>query len=450
MKKSRTILASTLAAATLASLTGAVHPAAAVGKFAYTAGVQVQNLTATAASGVISFYNADGTSACGPSFTVPASGSFTMFPLDTCVPAGFNGSAVVSSDQQVAAIVNVLGNNGVAAAAYDGIQTGATTVQVPLLMKGNFGFDTWLRVQNVGSAATDITMNYTDGTAATVKNVAAGAAATFDQSAEPHSVTVFGGSATASQPVAVTAIEENAKTLFAYDGFTAGSTNPVIPLVNANNFGFISGLGVKNSGSAATNVTISYTPSGPGLGTACTETQNIPAGGTATFALGAFTLGVAAGTTTNCARGATFVGAAQVTANSASQPLTVIVNQLNNTTGAGEAYSAFDPTAATSSVVAPLIMDRNFNYFTGMSIMNVGTGPTSITCSFSGSGVTQSTASVAAGAAFTVLQVNAIGNGYVGSATCNAGAGGKIVGIVNELNSTDAGDRFLVYEMVSK
>lgn len=443
MNKTR-VLVSALAAAGLMAGVGA-RPASAT-LFNYTAGIQVQNLSATTASIVISFVNQDGTQAGTTNDTVPANGSKAYFPLQG-VSAGFNGSAVVSSDQQVAAVVNVLGNNGAAGASYIGFAAGANTLQIPLLMKDNFGFNTWFNVQNVGNAATNITVNYTDGTSATRNNVQPNASATFDQSLETHSQTVFAATVSASggQPVVATVIEENPSTMFAYNSFTAGSTNPAMPLINANNFGYITGVQIKNAGNQATNVTVSYTPSGAGA--ACTETQTIAAGQSANYALGVFTLGVPPGATTTCALGSTFVGSAQVTANSANQPLTVIVNQLNNTAGTGEAYGGFDPATATSTVVMPLIMDRNFGFFTGFSVMNVGGAATTVNCTFSNSAVTQN-GNINPGQALTLLQLNAIGNGYVGSATCTASAGGKIVGIVNELNNAP-GDQFLVYESIN-
>jgi len=77
--------------------------------------------------------------------------------------------------------------------------------------------------------------------------------------------------------------------MFAYTGFMAGSPNPVMPLVNANNNGYVTGIQIQNIGTQPTDVTLSYTPSA--AGSACTETQTIPAGQSKTFALAAFANG---------------------------------------------------------------------------------------------------------------------------------------------------------------
>jgi hypothetical protein len=441
MKASKLITIATVAASII-GISNA-QPASAL-QFSYTSGIQVQNLSAAQASVIITFYNADGstTGNGGISDTIVASGSKTFFPFtNTQVQAGFNGSAVVSSDQQVAAVVNVLGSGPAnSAASYIGFQQGATSLLIPLLMKGNSGFNTWFKLQNTGSATANATITYSDGTS-TNATIAPGAAATFDQSQEAHNASVFAASITSNQPVAATIMQEDPKTLFAYNAFTAGTTNPVLPLVNANNSGYITGIQIQNGGNASTNVTVSYTPSA--AGTACTETQTIGAGQSATFALNAFATTVAG---EDCANAA-FVGSAQVTANSGGQPLVAVVNQLLPNVN-GEAYGSFDSSAATATVVMPLIMDRNSGFYTGFNVVNVGGAATTVNCVFTGGTSYTVNANLNPGQGTTALQNNQISDGYVGSGTCTAGAGGKIVAVVNELGPS-GGDYLLVYEGIT-
>jgi hypothetical protein len=213
-----------------------------------------------------------------------------------------------------------------------------------------------------------------------------------------------------------------------------------MPLVNANNSGYFTGIQIQNMGPSSTNVTVSYTP---GLaGSPCLETQTIPSGDSRTFALTAFSASGVCGDQR-------FIGAAEVTANSANADLVAIVNQLNTGANKGAAYEGFDPTSATDTVVMPLIMDRNGGYYTGFSVANVGTSSTSVSCTFSGTSHTES-ATLAPGEAMTPIQGDQIANGYVGSATCTAGSGGQIVGVVNELNPNLSGDAFLVYDAFNK
>lgn len=435
MKRLHLVIAIALLAALAIPLTASAQT------ITYNTGFQVQNLDASNSATIqITFYNQDGTVAATVDDTVPAGESNTYFPLDA-VSDGFNGSVVISSDRDVRAITNILGNGLDYGASYGGFTTGATTVNVPLLMKANSGYNTWFNVQNTGSAATTVSVTYSDSVTASCSNLQPGAACTLDQSAEAHASGWVGSAVvTAGEPIVVTVMEVGPTTLFAYGGFASGSTDVAMPLINANNAGYVTGVQIMNLGSSSTSVTVSYTPST--AGTACSETKTIAAGESETFALQAFATTVSG---ENCANGAKFVGSANISANSTNQDLVAIVNQLNTGANKGAAYEGFDPTGATNSVVMPLIMDRNSNYFTGFSVLNVGSAQTTVNCTFASSTHTESD-TLDPGEAMTVLQNNVIADGYVGSATCTAGSGGQVVAIVNELNTVVTGDAFLVYD----
>lgn len=439
-----------LAIAAAAVLSGTVAvaqlPASAL-QFQYSSCIQIQNLSGATAVTNVAFYNADGTSGGTTAKNIDPNKSVTLCPLSD-VTSNFNGSAIISSDQQVAAVVNVSGNSQFSNASYIGFAQGATNLEIPLLMKDNYGYNTWFKVQNVGSGPANISVTYSDGQTASQNGIAAGAAALFNQADETHSAAVFAATVSSSQPLVATVIEESTTTMLAYNAFTSNSTstNPVLPLINANNYGFITGVQIKNGGGSPTTVTLSYTPSQAGA--ACSETQTIGAGQSATFALNTFTFATPAGVTTDCAKGATFIGSARVTANSANSPLTAIVNQTNGGSNQGEAYGAFSSASATNVVVMPLIMDKNYGWSTGLAVMNVGSADTTVNCTFTDNGRTLS-ATLVPGAALTDQQVGKMGDGYVGAATCTAGAGGKIVGVVNEVNE-EGGDKFMVYEAITK
>jgi hypothetical protein len=404
--------------------------------------IQVQNLSSAEASIVIAYYEQGNTTpVASPSDTIAANSSNTYCPL-SAVSSGFNGSVVISSNQEVAAIANVTGGSWSAHnASYGGFSGGATNVSVPLLMKGNYGFNTWFNVQNVGSSTATVYVTYSDGTNNSA-SIAPNLSHTFDQASETHSQTVFAAAVTSTVPIVVTAMEVGPTMLFGYNGFVQASPDPVMPLVMANNYGYTTGIQIQNAGSASTSVTISYTPSD--AGTACTQTQTIAPGASETFALLAWD-SADADSDNDCVNGETFIGSAQVTTNSTSQDLVGIVNQHQFSGNKGAAYGTFDPDAATSTVVMPLIMDRNYGYFTGFNIMNVGSSATSVSCTFSGSSVTIPSTSLDPGEALTHVQYNQIADGYTGSATCTATGGDeKIVGVVNELSSAGSNDTFLV------
>ncbi len=428
MKAARVLIAVALLAVVALPMQGASAQATT-----YSSCVQLVNLDAVnAATVVLTFYDQSGTSTpySDPN-PIPAGQSRTYCPLPG-ISNGFNGSAVVSSNTQLAAITNVYTSGG-NYASYTGFQAGGTEALVPLLMKNNYGYSTWFNVQNTGTVSTTLTVTYSDGIVATYANLPAGTAHTFDQSTEAHA-NGWVGSATVTTsngtPIAVSAIE-NGPTLFSYNGFGAGSTAPVMPLVQANNFGYFTGISLFNNGTVTTTATIVYTPSTAGSVT--TETHDIAPGQIGLYALSVF------GTNT-------FVGSGKVTENTADQPLTAVVNQLNTAAVKGGSYGAFDPSAATATVVFPLIMDRNYGFFTGFNVQNVGTQSTTVTCAFTNSTRTVS-ATLAPGEALNDVQLNQLSSGYVGAATCTASGGDqKIVGVANELNLGSAVDSLLVYE----
>ncbi len=455
-----------------------------------TAGVQVQNLDVAAATVNIRAVDKNGTTVngngAGFNDTIPANGSKTYFPLDSIgLTSGFDGSLVVSSSKPVAAIANVLAKSSTGVntgASYGGVSNAASSLTLPLIMKNNGAntFDTMFNVQNTGTTAAQVTVTYkpTDANSGNsgctqTATIPPNAAATFNQGTDTNYTGCAGlgnrfvGSATvtSSGALVAAALESSKLTLFAYTGFAAGATNPVFPLINANNNGNQTGVQVANLGASDTNVTISYTPGT--AGTACTETRTIAAGSSSTFALEAF-VNSNLGAGENCADGARFVGSASVTTNSANMPLVAIVNQLNNSKSLGAAYGSFDTAAATANVSLPLITDNNGKYqgFTGFAIANVGTAATDITCTYATvaghTPAVSSATNVAPGSALVVNNNTLLrkdnSTAYVGSANCVASAAGaKIVGVVNQsvnlsqaADNTFAGDKLLVYEGFNK
>jgi hypothetical protein len=447
-------------------------------------GIQIQNLSTNQANISISFLQEKATSeTLSVSYEINPSAQLTLASLTAVegLPGGFQGSAVISSDQKIAAIVNIVGTN-FGGEAYVGVEGGANELALPFLNKAFFKQNTFFNVQNVGDAATNVAVTYrgrvgNDGPVQTFSdsyaNLQPGASVRFDQAAAFLSNTSsslpdgFNGSATISCPssdcaAVVTLIGE--KIAQVYNGFTAGATNPVFPLINVQpRFNTITGISLQNFGDTTTNVTVSYTPSQAGV--ACTETRTIEPKEIGYFAIGAFDSGhpFYDSNATNCVTvgGSTtpsFVGSASVTTNSANQPLVGIVNQ--NTASYAGTYTSFNPTQGTRTVVFPLIQDRWYSYFTGFSIVNVGDVATGITCTFSGNSVTQSPSEdLEPGEVWTIQQKDVMPANpansretYNGSGTCTATAtNGKLVGIANQLGPSDQGggvtrDNFNVYE----
>jgi hypothetical protein len=453
----------------------AVQPAKAAAPTSYQSGFQIRNLSATTATVAIDFYQSDGTMVLTLSDTVAGNTTNSYFPLTDSVlpgtgepPNGFQGAIVISSDQPVASISNLVGNGStgspISYASYSAFSAGSPDVYLPLLMKGNYGYNTFLSVQNTGSAATNVTVTYSDGTTNSITNLKPGAAIKLDQSLETHSAAVFSAHLTSSgsTPIVAVVIEVGPTTLFAYGGFGGGSANLIMPLVNENNYGYFTGIQIQNLGAAATDVTVSYTAGGGMPGTACQETRTVAAGKSVTFAQNVFTPSTDPTTliSENCNAGETFVGSGMVTANTGGAPLVAVVNQLFSAGNKGAAYDAFAPSQGQQKVVFPLIMDRNYGYFTSWSIANVGSTPitsTDLVCTVTGKDKVGTTvtktfspsANLAPGANWTLNHVNQLGDGFVGGATCLGPTGAQLVGTVNQLLASGSIDSFLVYEGIS-
>ncbi len=418
-----------------------------VNALTYSSGFQVQNLSATTANIQIKYIDQAGTVVNSPTDTIPANSSKTYYPIDA--PSGFNGSVIIESDQQVVAIVNTVGD-GIYFASTTGFSSGASSINLPLLMKGNSGFDTWYNVQNTGTASTDVTATYSNGTTEGPFTILPGASKTFDQATNAALPSPFVGSAvvtsTGSQPIVATVMQVgtgSTKALLGYNSFGAGSQTITAPLVMAKNSGFFSGIQVMNVGSAPTDVTITY-----GANTA---------GSLAPTADTCLALAVGQSCTKLQLNGqwaSTYVGGATIT-NSASQNLVAIVNQLS-LVGQGTAYEGFDPTAAGTSVVAPLVMAHNSGFFTGIQVQNVGTGNCDIAVTYgpnlagSFTPTNESFPGLTPSSSNTFLQTGASWpSTYVGSATITGtGATCKLASIVNEL-AFGPGDEFMTYQALA-
>jgi len=410
----------------------------------------------------ITFYAQDGTDYAFPGITIAANDSVTYGNLDPTinpggvgVPEGFTGSAVIQSDQPVVAIVNTMGTSGTNITAFgassDSFSAGSDTIQLPLILKNVYGYSTWFNVQNASSSDVDVTITFNIGGTEVTEGpvtIGPGLSHTFDQTANTSLPDGAGAAeVSATGPVVATAVEVGPTTLFAYNGFTAGATNPMMPLVQENNYGYVTGIQIMNLGTEASTVEVSYTAN-TGMGDDFVEEKAIEPGASATFQMdynGQPYLD-----------GAFFIGSAQVTGNSASVPLVAVVNQLNAGDNKGAAYGGFDPNGASDTVNLPLIMDRVYGYFTGFSIVNAGASSTDVSLSCTGTegaayAASLGTVTLDPGGAFAPTQYNQIANLYVGSCTATASGGDTmILGIVNELGLGASGDAFLVYEGFNK
>jgi len=430
----------------------AVPSAGAQQGVVWTVGVQIQNLGSAAAQVTLTFYDSvTGNSAGSTQANIAAGGSTTFFPIPV-VSNGFKGSAVVSSDQPVAAIMNLLGNGGTYGGSATGLSAGSQSVGLPLILRGNSGIDTWFNVQNAGSTDANITITYKPGSSGTATTetatIKAGAAKTFDQSTNAALGVKFIGSATvtSNQPVVavVNQVGKNApnKTLLTYTGFASGSATAALPLVMANNSNIFTGISLQNVGNAQAQVTVTYSANTvAGMATPTPDVVTLAAGA-------AGVLIQSGGKWTG-----RYVGAATVTS---AQPVVAIVNQLSP--GQGTAYEGFNPASLTTKISAPLLMANNgaAKIFTAVQIQNVGSTSTTVTVDYSPNTAgafnpANDVRTIAPGASVTIFQAGGAwgANRYVGGATITSTGGNNIAAIINQAVATPNGDNQFTYDGIN-
>lgn len=414
----------------------------------WTTGFRVQNLGTATANVNVQLYNPDGSSAGTINDTINASDGKTYFPVPN-VPAGFQGSAVISADQQIAAILNISGNNFAYNESALGISQPSNTVRLPLIMRNNAGFSTWFAVQNAGTAPASVTVQFSANPGAgnnfttSAQTIAPGASAIFDQATQSQLGNLFVGSAivTGNQPLAVVVNQTgtgNLRQLLAYSGFASGSSNVILPLVQQANAGFNTGISVQNSGTTTATVTVTYGPNlVPGGSPLANDTATLDPGRSAVFLKSG---------------AARYVGSATVTTG-AGQEVVVVVNQFSSRSGT--AYEGINNASATDKVSLPLLMARNGGFDTGVQCRHLGSGNVTITLTYTPNTVPGSTfnpppasQSVAAGTPFNVQQ-GLFPDRYVGSGIVTTNPPTPVVCIVNQLNNTATDDRFLTYNGVN-
>ncbi len=391
MKKSKFMLVS-LTVLLVVALTVVPTFAAATTKSLSTT-FAVQNLSTTATATVHVDYRLDKASGGGAWTASAANTDFTIAPgaaaniaqyLDTTLPSG-RGSATVSSDQPIAAVVNQLARNQVATSgSYTGFDSGAASVFAPLVFKGLStsagAINSTLTVMNTGSASTDFNIVYISGSTftpvytATVTGLAAGVSYYADQSDETNLPASFFGSAvvnatTAGGTVAVVGNQfTGPNALLTYNGFksTEGYTSWAVPFYAcrlAN--GFSAPITIQNVGGAiaANAIQIAFKPDPSltgSLATPFTLSNSAPVPANASFIENLRT-------DTNCPAGS--FGAAIVTAPS---NVVVVVNQLQVGSDQALSYNGAPTNSTNKTALSPVVFSRLTNgYSTAITVQNL-------------------------------------------------------------------------------
>jgi hypothetical protein len=386
MKTKSTVLALVTIAALMV---GGVVLAQGIPGSGWWSGEQVQNVGTTTANLVVTAYSQTGGSTFQTTTSLAAGAAANFSPTSfTGMPAGFIGSAIVSSDQPIKAIVNVTnlssGGFGVpggkAAAQYQGTESTATSLYFPLAKNNRFGKTTAFYIQNAGTAAATVqvtfrmddgnTYNFTTPSVPASRMVLVSPADAGVPTSNTNRANIGSMQATSGQPLAGTVMEYTvgeavATVLQGTRGFTTNDfdNKAYAPVVKNNRFGRFTGIQVQNVSGGSINVTISYkgTSSNCSALTATDTFNGLANNASKTFV----NLTGQSNFQNNCTGSATI---------SATGDFVAIVNEANMTGSptAGITYSAIPDSLATTKVSAPLFKDRRFGFSSGLQIQNVG------------------------------------------------------------------------------
>ena len=234
----------------------------------------LQNTGDTTANVSIQFYDQRTGAAVGTlvTGTIPL-GSSKTFVLSSIsgLPSGnanglFSAKVTSTNGMMLAGVANIW----TAAvhgefAEYSAFIQGDTSIYVPALYKAYYDFVSSLTIQNLGTASTNVTITYSNGTVDSA-TIAANQAIELYQPNNPslpsgNANGVFSAKVTSSgEPiVALVNIEDKNKgSLASYNGLV-GPTNTVLcPVVLKDYYYWFSAETVQNVGTAPTNITITY------------------------------------------------------------------------------------------------------------------------------------------------------------------------------------------------
>ena len=441
----------------------------------------VQNLSTTATATVhvdYRFAKNDGggawtnVSAGNVDFTIPPNGAANIAQyLDTTMTGG-RGSATVSSDQPIAAVVNELARNQVpTSGSYSGFDSGGSSVYAPLVYKAlntsQGVINSTLTVMNTGGTPTNFNIVYVSGQTflpvytATVNGLAAGESYYADQSLEANLPNGFYGSAVVNATTAggTVAVVGNQFTgpdgLLTYNGIKAsdGFTSWAVPLYFCQiSNGFSSPISIQNvSGStmAAGSISIAFKPD---TGSPFSVSNPSPIPANASFVFNPRVAG------SGCPTGSQ--GSARVTAPG---NVVVIVNQLQAGSGQALSYNGVRTDGTNKTALSPVSLSRLTNGFsTVLTVQNLNlSASATITFTYMPNttcvGCSQYVKVMTALAGGSVVQNNRLANGpttqplptgWFGSARVTSNQ--PIAGIVNQLDLSHGGDGSMSFNMIGQ
>jgi hypothetical protein len=381
---------------------------------------QVVNLNDTEDANIsIVFYDTTGVEVFTMSDVISAGSSSTYIQsTQDDLGSSFNGSVVVTSDQQIAAIVNQNTSNVGGTSGYNGSYTGfsegSSTFVVPIVLANFYGYYTEISVQNAGSSAVDVTVDYVDVacTDDTATALGVGTAVRFNNNTSCSGTVNTAATITASGPVVavVNQISEGGNLEQTYNGFAPASGGDTLyaPIALNAFYGFNSAMQVQNVSGAAMDISVEYSD-----GITATV-AGVADGESATFIQA------------NEGHAASWTGSAKFT-NSTGGDMVGIVNQQGTTSAAS--YNMY--ASGATEWALPSLLFQYYGFTSAFQVQNIGDTPVDITVEYD-DGSSASATDVAGGAAYSFIQNDETGHTANWAGSAKVTADGPIVIVVNQ------------------
>jgi hypothetical protein len=383
---------------------------------------------------IIQFYDQDGNSVFSVDDTINAAASKTYIQADMGddPPDGlgsvFDGSAVIRSNREIAAIVNqntsdshdnygnaTRGYNG----SYTGLAEGSDTFYIPIVLNSFYGYHTVISIQNVGGEPVDVTIDYdTSACSDQAMDLAEGAAVRFDNRETCAGGLNPNGSAIVSATGPVVAVvnqigdtSPNENLEQTYNGFAPVNASNTLyaPIALHNFYGFNSGIQVQNISGDTMDICATYSDD---LRVCKLDIADAEA---ATFLQ------------ENEAHVANWTGSAVIT-NTTGGLMVGIVNQQS-----GLSAASFNmATLGARRWVLPSLLYQYYGFTSSFQVQNVSDGSVDVVVTYD-DGATARVDGVGAGGVATFIQANEVDHtSNVAFSAVVEAIGGDIVVVVNQ------------------
>lgn len=259
----------------------------------FTTSITYQNVGSNPANIVVSFYPSHTTTSPIvvnlPSLAAGASSSLFIGSLSS-VPSGFQGSAVMSSDQPIVATMVQLPQGSTPGTKNrplsNGFSSGGDTVLIATVLRNKFDTNTRFSVQNVGNQQSTLTFKFYNTDATLVhtftQDVQPGASYHVDAGQLSALGSSFNGSAvieSSSGNIVGSALElsTSGSGASSFEGVNSGATTVYMPSALCNAYSANTAYAVQNTSlTTSTSVTVTYS-------NGATETKTIGPGAKQSF-----------------------------------------------------------------------------------------------------------------------------------------------------------------------